>query len=145
MRWTRKNHKDGFPQMKQWLRWLVVSILCWSSSTVSSQSASTLAERIQSVMSRSEFRHSTFGIEIYSLDSGKVLPELTLVYETYGRLEPDGRNAILITHGFTSSQHATGKYAPTDRAPGWWDGLIGPGQCAVAESSDGRLLQGARS
>jgi homoserine O-acetyltransferase len=64
----------------------------------------------------------------FPLESGEVLPELTLAYETYGRLAPDGRNAILIAHGFTSSQHAAGKYAPTDETAGWWDGLIGPGK-----------------
>src|SRR6266576_2513358 len=80
--------------MKQWLRWLVVLILCWSSSTVSSQSASTLAERIQSVMSRPEFRHSTFGIEIYSLDNGKALYQ----YNADKLLVP-GSTTKLLTEG----------------------------------------------
>ena len=62
------------------------------------------------------------------LDSGRVLPEMSLAYETYGRLAPDGRNAILVTHGFTSSQHAAGKYSPSDPTAGSWDGLIGPGK-----------------
>ena len=70
----------------------------------------------------------TFTAYGFKLDSGRVLPELTLAYETYGRLAPDGRNAILITHGFTSSHHAAGKYAPTDAVAGSWDGLIGPGK-----------------
>jgi homoserine O-acetyltransferase len=56
------------------------------------------------------------------------LPQATLAYETYGQLAGDGRNAILITHGYTSNQHAAGCYAPTDPAPGWWDKLIGPGR-----------------
>jgi homoserine O-acetyltransferase len=64
----------------------------------------------------------------FKLELGEVLPELTLAYETYGRLAPDGRNAVLVTHGFTSSQHAAGRYAPADEAAGWWDGLIGPGK-----------------
>ena len=63
-----------------------------------------------------------------TLESGRVLPHLTLAYETYGRLAPDGRNAILVTHGFTSSHHAAGRYGPTDATVGWWDGLIGPGK-----------------
>src|SRR5213593_3446274 len=70
----------------------------------------------------------TFTVPAFKLESGQVLPELTLAYETYGRLAPDGRNAILVTHGFTSSHHAAGKYAYTDATPGWWDGLIGPGK-----------------
>src|SRR2546427_1147822 len=70
----------------------------------------------------------TFTVPAFKLESGQVLPELTLAYETFGRLAPDGRNAILVTHGFTSSHHAAGKYAYTDATPGWWDGLIGPGK-----------------
>ena len=64
----------------------------------------------------------------FKLEGGEILSELTLAYETYGRLAPDGRNAVLVTHGFTSSQHAAGKHAPADEAAGWWDGLIGPGK-----------------
>jgi homoserine O-acetyltransferase len=70
----------------------------------------------------------TFTAYGFRLQSGRVLPETTLAYETYGRLAPDGRNAILITHGFTSSGHAAGKYSTADPSPGWWDGLIGPGK-----------------
>src|SRR5213593_2697697 len=70
----------------------------------------------------------TFTVPAFKLESGEVLPELTLAYETYGRLAPGGRNAILVAHGFTSNHHAAGKYAATDQVAGWWDGLIGPGK-----------------
>jgi len=70
----------------------------------------------------------TFTVPAFKLESGVVLPELTLAYETYGRLALDGRNAILVSHGFTSNHHAAGKYAVTDQVAGWWDGLIGPGK-----------------
>ena len=79
-------------------------------------------DTLDSVLSR------TFTVPAFKLESGQVLPELTLAYETYGRLAPDGRNAILVTHGFTSNHHAAGKYAVTDQTVGWWDGLIGPGK-----------------
>ena len=69
-------------------------------------------------------RFTAYGFE---LESGQKLPEMTLAFETYGTLARGGRNAILITHGFTSSQHAAGTYAPNG-APGWWNGLIGPGK-----------------
>lgn len=62
----------------------------------------------------------------FRLESGVTLPELKLVYETYGRLAPDRSNVILLTHGFTSSQHAAGRDSNGD--PGWWDGLVGPGK-----------------
>src|SRR3954464_4221499 len=67
----------------------------------------------------------------FKLQSGAVLPEMTLAYETYGKLAPDGRNAVLLTHGFTSSQHMAGRYAgagPESGAEGSWDGLVGPGK-----------------
>src|SRR5437899_2691520 len=57
----------------------------------------------------------TFTVPAFKLESGEVLPELTLAYETYGRLAPGGRNAILVAHGFTSNHHAAGKYAATDQ------------------------------
>lgn len=69
-----------------------------------------------------------FTTKDFKLESGEVLPEMSLAFETYGRLAPDGRNAILVTHGFTSSHHAAGTYQDGDAAPGWWDGLIGPGK-----------------
>ncbi len=68
----------------------------------------------------------SFSTTNFRLQSGEVLPELKLTYETYGTLAPDGRNAILATHGYTSSQHAAGLDANGE--PGWWDGLIGPGK-----------------
>jgi homoserine O-acetyltransferase len=71
----------------------------------------------------------------FKLESGVVLPELTLAYETYGKLAPDGRNAVLYTHGYTSSHHAAGRYGATGAAKGHkggdvgsWDKLIGPGK-----------------
>lgn len=64
----------------------------------------------------------------FRLKNGQALPVLTIAYETYGKLAADGRNAVLITHGYTSSHHAAGRYSPSDPAPGTWDGLIGPGK-----------------
>jgi homoserine O-acetyltransferase/O-succinyltransferase len=73
----------------------------------------------------------SFSTKNFRLQSGEVLPELQLTYETYGTLAPDARNAILVTHGYTSSQHAAGLDANGD--PGWWDGLIGPGKAIDTE------------
>jgi len=67
-------------------------------------------------------------LENFRLESGQILPEVTLAYETYGQLARDGRNAILIAHGYTSNHHAAGRYRVTDARPGWWDRLIGPGK-----------------
>jgi homoserine O-acetyltransferase len=77
-------------------------------------------------LSRVERR--TFALGDFRLANGAVLPGAALAYETYGRLAADGRNAVLVTHGYTSSGHAAGRYADDDPAPGWWDGIIGPGK-----------------
>jgi len=69
----------------------------------------------------------TFVAKDFKLQSGAVLPELTLAYETYGTLAPDGRNAVLLVHGFTSSHHMAGR-TTANGAEGSWDGLVGPGK-----------------
>ena len=73
-------------------------------------------------------RHeATFKIKDFKLESGTVMPEVTIAYETYGTLAPDGRNAVLLTHGYTSGQHMAGR-AGANGAEGSWDGLVGPGK-----------------
>jgi homoserine O-acetyltransferase len=64
----------------------------------------------------------------FRLQSGAVMAEAKIAYETYGRLAADGRNAVLVTHGYTSSHHAAGRSPANGNLPGWWDGLIGPGK-----------------
>ena len=68
-----------------------------------------------------------FTTKDFKLQSGAVLPEMTIAYETYGKLAPDGRNAVLLTHGFTSSHHMAGR-TTANGAEGSWDGLVGPGK-----------------
>lgn len=62
------------------------------------------------------------------LDSGRELPHYELVYETYGTLNQDRSNAILICHALSGNHHAAGYHAATDRKPGWWESCIGPGK-----------------
>jgi len=70
----------------------------------------------------------SFVISNFRLQSGAVMAEAKIAYETYGRLAADLRNAVLITHGYTSSHHAAGHSPANGNLPGWWDGLIGPGE-----------------
>jgi homoserine O-acetyltransferase len=70
----------------------------------------------------------SFLISNFRLQNGTLMPEVKIAYETYGRLAVDGNNAVLITHGFTSSHHAAGRNPANANQPGWWDGLIGPGK-----------------
>jgi homoserine O-acetyltransferase/O-succinyltransferase len=62
------------------------------------------------------------------LRSGAVLPEYTLVYETYGQLNADRSNAVLVCHALNASHHVAGTYAGQPRSEGWWDNLVGPGK-----------------
>ncbi len=62
------------------------------------------------------------------LDCGRSLPEFTLSYETYGKLNADKTNAILVCHALSSDQHAAGYHSMEDKKPGWWDVCIGPGK-----------------
>ena len=71
--------------------------------------------------------YAEFDVEL-QLESGRLLSPLTLAYETYGELNADRSNAILVTHAWTGDAHAAGRNAPEDRKPGWWDDMIGPGK-----------------
>ena len=63
-----------------------------------------------------------------TLKSGAFLPQFDLVYETYGKLNADQSNAVLICHALSGTHHVAGKYSADDKYPGWWDNLIGPGK-----------------
>ncbi|MBI5382423.1 MAG: homoserine O-acetyltransferase [Opitutae bacterium] len=64
----------------------------------------------------------------FTFESGQVLPGFTLRYETYGRLNAARDNAILILHALSGDHHCAGIHALSDRKPGWWNNLIGPGK-----------------
>ena len=61
-----------------------------------------------------------------TLKSGAVLPTFDLAYETYGTLNQDKSNAVLICHALSGTHHVAGKYSENDKYPGWWDNLVGP-------------------
>ena len=63
-----------------------------------------------------------------TLKSGAVLPHYDLVYETYGMLNADKSNAILICHALSGHHHLAGTYADEPKNVGWWDNMIGPGK-----------------
>lgn len=62
------------------------------------------------------------------LESGATLAPLSLAYEVYGELDRDRRNAILIFHALSGDAHVAGRHHPSDRKPGWWDAMVGPGK-----------------
>lgn len=63
-----------------------------------------------------------------SLDCGRSLDQYDLIYETYGELNRDHSNAILICHALSSDHHAAGYHREKDDKPGWWESAIGPGK-----------------
>jgi homoserine O-acetyltransferase/O-succinyltransferase len=69
-----------------------------------------------------------FTLRDFRLSSGETMPEATIAYETYGKLAPHGRNAVLLTHGFTGSHRFAGRNPANGGQPGSWDGLVGPGK-----------------
>ncbi len=66
--------------------------------------------------------------EPLTLRSGKILPSYDLMVETYGKLNPDRSNAILICHALSGDHHAAGYHQESDEKTGWWDTAIGPGK-----------------
>ncbi|PPC79488.1 MAG: homoserine O-acetyltransferase, partial [Methylotenera sp.] len=66
--------------------------------------------------------------EPLTLKSGAVLAQFNLIYETYGTLNADKSNAVLICHALSGTHHVAGKYSEQDKYPGWWDNLVGPGK-----------------
>ncbi len=62
------------------------------------------------------------------LKSGEALPAFDIIYETYGTLNSNKSNAVLICHALSGNHHAAGKHTEDDKHSGWWDNLIGPGK-----------------
>lgn len=64
----------------------------------------------------------------FYFESGGSIPQLTLRYETYGRLNAAKDNAILICHALTGNHHCAGAYSMNERKRGWWNFVVGPGK-----------------
>ena len=62
------------------------------------------------------------------LSCGMTLDNFELIYETYGKLNKNKDNAVLVCHALTGNQHVAGRHKKTDKHPGWWDSLVGPGK-----------------
>ena len=62
------------------------------------------------------------------LSCGMTLDNYELIYETYGKLNKNKDNAVLVCHALSGNQHVAGRHKKTDKYPGWWDSLVGPGK-----------------
>ena len=74
----------------------------------------------------SEHTHVAFGDGL-ALDCGEHLPELVVAYRSYGRLNADRSNAVLVCHALTGDQYVA-EHHPLTGKPGWWDAVVGPGR-----------------
>ena len=72
-------------------------------------------------------QHAQFNTH-FLCKSGAVLPSYELIYETYGTLNKDKSNAVLVCHALSGHHHVAGYYADDPKNIGWWDTMIGPGK-----------------
>jgi homoserine O-acetyltransferase/O-succinyltransferase len=69
-----------------------------------------------------------FSLPTYTTEAGKTIKQVKVGYETYGKLNAAGDNAIFVSHFYPGTSHAAGKYKPSDAAAGYWDHIIGAGK-----------------
>ncbi|MGA2142991.1 MAG: homoserine O-acetyltransferase [Brevinematales bacterium] len=74
------------------------------------------------------FNLSDTGESFIELDSGKRFGPISVAYETYGSLNDDKSNAILVCHALSGSAHAAGFHKSMGHNPGWWENFVGPGK-----------------
>ncbi len=73
-------------------------------------------------------RFHTFAVDRpFSLEGGASLTDVTVAYETWGELNEDGSNAVLVCHAWTGDSHVSGPAGEGHPTPGWWEGIVGPG------------------
>src|SRR3954454_20648041 len=90
--------------------------------------ALTLAAASAQAQSDLIVEKKTFELPHYTTAGGATIKGVRIGWESYGTLDAERSNAILVTHFFSGTSHAAGKYAAGDKAPGYWDAIIGPGK-----------------
>jgi homoserine O-acetyltransferase len=63
----------------------------------------------------------------FDFEAGGHLDTVTVAYETWGTLNSNRSNAVLVEHALTGDSHVAGEHSPGHPLPGWWDGIVGPG------------------
>jgi homoserine O-acetyltransferase len=69
-----------------------------------------------------------FTLPQYTTAGGKTIKNVRVGYETYGKLNAAGDNAVFVPHFFTGTSHAAGRYSADEKTAGYWDAIIGPGK-----------------
>ncbi len=72
--------------------------------------------------------HRLAAVHPFALEGGGSLSQVTVAYETWGELNADGSNAVLVCHALTGDSHVSGRSGPGHVTDGWWDDLVGPGR-----------------
>jgi len=91
-----------------------------------------IKEKINQVSSVGVVKTQSFTFESLKLENGEKFGPVTLAYETYGTLNQEKSNAILIVHALSGDAHAAGAHEHEDNT-GWWDAFIGPGKAMDTE------------
>lgn len=85
------------------------------------------------IVSYKDFEFGKKSDDGLELDCGKTLSPVNIRYETYGELNSEKSNAVLILHALTGDAHVCGYYKESDKKPGWWDDMVGPGKAFDTE------------
>ena len=105
-----------------------MAIRGWGSGVCVVVAALALAAAIDAAAYDGPVEKQVFTLPSYTTVDGKTLKNVRVGYETYGKLNASGDNAIFVPHFFSGTSHAAGKYKPADAAPGYWDPIIGAGK-----------------
>jgi homoserine O-acetyltransferase len=99
---------------RAWVRWLVVGVAMGFMADASAYDGPV--------------EKKVFTLPSYTTVGGRSMRDVRVGYETYGKLNAAGDNAIFVPHFFSGTSHAAGKYKTTDAAAGYWDPIIGAGR-----------------
>ncbi len=105
--------------MRSWIK----GALALATATVAATMMTGMAGAQELIVEKKVFELPSF-----TTQSGRTLKQVRVGWESYGTLNADKSNAILICHFFSGNSHAAGKYDAKDPQPGYWDAIIGPGK-----------------
>ncbi|KRE15061.1 homoserine acetyltransferase [Bosea sp. Root381] len=105
--------------MRHWIA-AAAGIAGWMAMTMTGMQTAAAQELI--------VEKRVFTLPSFTTQGGRALKDVKVGWESYGTLNADKSNAVLICHFFSGNSHAAGKYATADAAPGYWDAIIGPGK-----------------
>ncbi|WP_442857498.1 E22 family MetX-like putative esterase [Alteromonas sp. MB-3u-76] len=113
------------PAILPGLAFVSVAVLLFSSPTLATENAEVHNQQESETLL---VEKQIFRMDSFTTFGGKTIEDVKVGWEAYGTLSENKDNVILITHYFSGSSHAAGKYSKSDAAPGYWDSIIGPGK-----------------